>query len=427
MEIFVDENGKPSVHAVGNALIRIRDVFFPMIKDKITTITLPTIEFDSKKYFFRISNVKIGLKDLIPEHLKVESDFNVDIDFMNMKRHGEFNVRVKLDPFNAEVEKLNFFIKKKTGFKYKDYGSLNIYLRESSILMEFNVKLNEDKVDNILLTKVIANLYGLKVKVREAKHDVLDKLAIAIFLPTLRANLENIINTTLYDNINNGICDRINRSLKGMYEKKKIHTELKAKKKIEYDIDREVESLSPKLKTEKKHKKVVVEKELKEDDLRKKRKGGNREHEEKVHVDVVVPKVEKQIKSEKHIGEKHVNEKLVSEKHHVGEKPVSEKHHVDEKNHVGEKHFHAHIHAGDKHAKLEIKHTKGDKHLKEDKHPKLEVHTKVEKYSKNDKHPTGEIHKKEKNIEIGKLDKKHKETDAGNLHTKKEKVYKTDS
>jgi len=221
LEIFVDETGKPSVNAIANSLVRIRDTFFPILKDKITKISLPTLEFDSKRYFFRISDIKINTSDLIPDQLKIESDFNLSIDLNEFKRKGDFTVRVILDPFSADVEGLKFFIKKKSGIKYKDYGTVNIYLRESSLLMELHVRLLKDEVDYIELSRVETDLSGLKVKIDEAKHDIIDKMVLSIFLPTIRLKLQNMINSALYDNINKGVFDRVNNSLKELHHQKK--------------------------------------------------------------------------------------------------------------------------------------------------------------------------------------------------------------
>jgi len=130
-------------------------------------------------------------------------------------------VRMILDQFNADVEGLKFFIKKKNGIKYKDYGTVDIYLRESSLLLELHVKLLEDEVDYIELSKVETNLHGLKLKISEAKHDIIDKMVVSIFLPTIRFKLQNMINNALYDNVNKGLFDRVNNSLKKLHYHKK--------------------------------------------------------------------------------------------------------------------------------------------------------------------------------------------------------------
>jgi len=283
LEIFVDETGKPSVNAIANSLVRIRDTFFPIIKDKITRISIPTLEFDSKKYYFRISDMKINTSDLIPDQLKIESDFNLSIDLNELKRKGDFTVRVKLDPFNADIEGLKFFIKKKHGIKYKDYGTVNIYLRESSLLVELHVRLLKDEVDYIEVSRVQTDLSGLKVKIDEAKHDVIDKMVLSIFLPTIRIKLQNMINNALYDNINKGVFDKVNASLKELnYKKntknievgiekekklksKKVDTSLKKEKvpktkKFEFEVEKEKVPKTKKVDYEEKH--VEVEREM---------------------------------------------------------------------------------------------------------------------------------------------------------------------
>jgi len=64
-------------------------------------------------------------------------------------------------------------------------------------------------------------LKGLKIKIREAKHDILDKMAMSVFLPMIRSRLEKQLNQVLADKINGTLCDRINNQLKVFELKKK--------------------------------------------------------------------------------------------------------------------------------------------------------------------------------------------------------------
>jgi hypothetical protein len=381
LEIFVDESGKPSVNAIGNSLGRIRDTFYPIIKDRVTRISLPTLEFDSKKYFFRISDLKINTADFLPENLKVESDFNLQIDLGKLKRQGEFKVRLVLEPFTSDIEGLKFFIKKKSGFKYKDYGTVDLYLNESSILLEFHVKLRKDKVDYIEVSRVSTNLKGLKVKIREAHHDIIDKLVLSIFLPAIRAKLENTINTTLYDSINKQIFIRVNNSLKELDLRKKKE-KLRRQNLPKESVDTKVTvKLSPE---SKKKLKVTKEPHLK--------------HKEGKDVEAKVTKVKLSPESKKKLKV----EKVTKEPHHK---------HKEEKT-------------------VKIEREEGITTALPDKVPKTEVDVEVKKEKKH-----GKEHKKEKHtyvpeetkVELKKEKHHHHEPEDTKVELKKEKHHHTDT
>jgi len=91
--------------------------------------------------------------------------------------------------------------------------------------------LKKDKVDFIECDKVSTNLKGLKIKVVDAKHDMLDKMAMSLFMPTIRSRLEKQLNQVLLDKINGTLCDRINNQLKDYHLKKK---NIKLKKDVKY-------------------------------------------------------------------------------------------------------------------------------------------------------------------------------------------------
>jgi len=225
-------------------------------------------------------------------------------------------VRVKLDPFNADIEGLKFFIKKKSGIRYKDYGTVNIYLRESSLFLELHVSLLKDEVDHIEVSKVQTDLSGLKVKIDEAKHDVIDKMVLSIFLPTIKLRLQNMINSALYDNINKGVFDKVNSSLRELHHKKKTEVGLGKERKLKSKVDIEVEKVKvPKTKK--------VEVEVEKEKVSKKKKVDVEVKKEKV------PKtkhVEFEVEKEKHVEKIPKTKKVDYEEKHV---EVEKERHVE--------------------------------------------------------------------------------------------------
>jgi len=188
-EIFTDEKGQPSIISTTESITRIRDIFFPIIKKYISLISLPIIEIESDNYFFRMQDLKINLAHIAPDQLLIATDSAIKLDTGKLKRHGHLNLNIKFEKITTEIEKLRFQMKKKTFIKYSDSGLVNIYLRDTSIMFHFNLILESNKVDKIILNKVDVDLSNMKIKILEAKHDVLDKIITTVFLPILRSKI----------------------------------------------------------------------------------------------------------------------------------------------------------------------------------------------------------------------------------------------
>jgi len=232
-EIFTDNTGRPSVYASIDSITRLKDAFFPILKERLAVFELPIIELESKKYFFRIADLKLSFLDLVPEQFQIDSDTSLRFDTEKLKRRGHLGLRIRLEPFTTKFKNIRFYMKKKTGMKYKDYGKLNIYLKKAGIYLDLLVLLRENRMDKIEVVKVSSNLSGLKVKIKEAKHNVLDKIATGVFLPIMRGRLEKMINARLYDKLENEVCYRINDAIKEGRRKEKA--KLKVKREVKHE------------------------------------------------------------------------------------------------------------------------------------------------------------------------------------------------
>jgi F0F1-type ATP synthase membrane subunit b/b' len=215
-EIFTDSMGKPTANAAADSLLKIKDIFFPLIKERLELVTLPVIDIESDRYFFRLSNFKLNIPSLIPDNLHIASESYVHVNVEKMKREGTLLFRMLLEPLNTDIENLRFIMSKKRGIKYNDYGTTDIHVRDASIQFNFRLRLEADNVDHVELQDVFVNLRGLKVRILESRHDVLDKIATTLFLPVLRSNLRKLIESRLHELINTEICDRINVGIKNI-------------------------------------------------------------------------------------------------------------------------------------------------------------------------------------------------------------------
>jgi hypothetical protein len=217
--IFTDSNGKPTAIAAAESFIKIKDLFFPILKGQIENFILPVIDIESENYFFRLSNFRLNMMSLLPEQIKIDTDSSVEIDTEEMKRSGHFNFKFTINSISSDIDHLNFFIRKKHGIKFTDYGTVNLNLREGSISFAFSLKLEADRVDHLELSSITCDVNGLNIDILQSKHDVLDTIATTVFLPVVRGRIKYLIETKLFEFINDEFCCRVNGGLKQLERK----------------------------------------------------------------------------------------------------------------------------------------------------------------------------------------------------------------
>jgi hypothetical protein len=212
-ELFTDKKGKPTITATVESLSKLRAIFFPMIKDKLISLPLPIIEVDSDKFHFKMQEAKLKLDNFLPDNLHISLNSELHLDFGNRKRNGVVNLHLRMEPISAYVEHIRFEFSKKVGLKYSDYGLLDVHLNDSSIEFYFILEMEKDNVAQMSLDSVNSNLKGLKVKVRDTKHQFLDQIATKLFLPIIQKKVRKALNTKLLELINKELCGRVNKAL----------------------------------------------------------------------------------------------------------------------------------------------------------------------------------------------------------------------
>jgi len=174
----------------------------------------PTIEIDSPEAFFRVEGLTFKIADILPDQLNIQTDSNIKFDFEKQKRTGYLGLKVNVGPFKTKIEKVHFHVRKYTGIKYKDYGVIDIKVKNASLEIDLILKLEAETVDHIEVRGVHTSIDYLKIKVRESKHKILDRMATNLFIGAIKHKLCKTVDEKLYNALQHGMCDRINESLK---------------------------------------------------------------------------------------------------------------------------------------------------------------------------------------------------------------------
>jgi len=209
-DIFMDENGKVSYSAAIQSFQQLNKALIPLIRSRLDGIQLPNIEVESSKYDYTISNVMLSLNDLLPEEVHFESRTTLDI-VPGESNIGETSVKLRFHPLELHIETMEFYYKRKSMFKYSDYGTLSMTTEGGHVELEFNFRINNNMfLLEFLNADVVMDNFSFEII--NAKHKTLDKVFYTVLKPTIKAKLENTLAST-YEKIGKKICEEINNAV----------------------------------------------------------------------------------------------------------------------------------------------------------------------------------------------------------------------
>jgi len=211
--IFSDQSGNPSPMVAIDSIARIKDVFLPIFTEKLKYLTLPTINIETDRYYYSLTNLSLRTTDIMPEMIQIDTESNITLDLKESRRKGHFTLKFNVSPINIDIDNLGFTVMKKTGSHYNDYGVVDLKIRDASFVLEFLFNVEYDSVARVELTKSETHLGSVNLHIIEAKHDLWDKFLTTLFMPGIKKRITSKIDETLYDNINNEVCQRINDGL----------------------------------------------------------------------------------------------------------------------------------------------------------------------------------------------------------------------
>lgn len=231
---FTDENGRPNLRVALDSFDQLQKTFFPVIKEQLTHRTLPSFDIYTHTYTLKVDDLYTDLSDLLPDQFKMKTESVSSLDRKKDLAEISSKVSFLLDNIDFKMEEVSFYFKKKSGFKYEDYGVVDINVNNAYIEMNFNLVLEDNSYFRLDIHSVTVDIHKLNIKIHEAKHKFLDKIITTLFKNTIRKR----INVALAENIlkvSYKTCGVLNTAMKraakntGRYKRYHHHSSKKKK------------------------------------------------------------------------------------------------------------------------------------------------------------------------------------------------------
>jgi len=225
-DFFTDESGKPSFYVTREVVTELRDVLVPIFVQSLTSIPIPTIEGESENYIYKLSGFVFAATDIVPENMIVKTKtslkLNADKKEVNPQDKSKSYMTVKLQNIKTHLRDVHFYYKHTTFPKISDEGlaDLDVEGAATGITIKFAVVSPKDKPVEVRVEKVKANISGLKIKILDARHKIMDRIITSLFSGAIALRVQMIIQDNIKMSIEKGL-ENINSALTRLWQEQK--------------------------------------------------------------------------------------------------------------------------------------------------------------------------------------------------------------
>jgi len=188
-------------------------MLFPLLRKELTSLQIPRIESSDEKYDVVVRDLNLVLGDILPEFFELKTRNLLKVDIRKLETDKtKTKILLRIKQLKPQFKNMKFYYKKKTFPKIEDYGIADVDLAAgdgTQIKVEWIVKSKRDMPFTITLTKVKCVIDKLDIHIKEAKHDIFDRLATTFFSGRIKKSIAQ----SIVDNIVKAIepfNDRLN-------------------------------------------------------------------------------------------------------------------------------------------------------------------------------------------------------------------------
>jgi len=235
-DFALDSTGKPDLSIMQDSINTMRTLLVPVLTRYLMNIPIAKIEVFNPKYDFIVEDILFNAAELIPEHLhfKLKSYYDVHVQRLSREKSKNY-FKLKVENIQFHAENMKFWFTRKVMPRIEDHGRVSVFTkgRGAVVKVYWKVTAHENQPWHLSLSRAYCRIDGLNIRILEARHNILDKLTLALFGGTIRKTIQHRVANgiiellkPLQDRFNDlfratattgNITERVSESLKGRY------------------------------------------------------------------------------------------------------------------------------------------------------------------------------------------------------------------
>jgi hypothetical protein len=223
----LDAQGRPDLNVMQDSLSQIKNLVYPLLSKQLSNMTIARIAGSNETYDWSVENLLISIPDLIPEYFELRTKNLLQVNLKELETEKN-NTKVTMEIKNLRpvFKDMKFWYLRKTFPKIEDFGNVDIDLSKgkgAKIKIIWKIKSKSNRPFAFALLEVKCIIDSMDVTVKDAKHEILDRIATSVFAANLKQSVAQGIVNAIVDSLR-PMNDQMNswfasRPIESLYER----------------------------------------------------------------------------------------------------------------------------------------------------------------------------------------------------------------
>jgi len=234
-DFALDSKGRPDIYAITESLGQIKSFIYPILVRQLENMTVAKIVGNSEAYDWTIEDLSVGIANFVPESFDLRTKNHTKMNVKDLEAK-ESNTRIILDiqSLKPHFNDVKFWYRRRSFPHIEDKGVADVDLtggEGTRIKIIWKIKSKHNRPFAFSLMEVKCTIDKMDIKVKNAQHDILDKIAASLFVGNIKQQVANGIVNAIVD-VLHPINDAMNkwfasRPINSVYDKinDRIHEE----------------------------------------------------------------------------------------------------------------------------------------------------------------------------------------------------------
>jgi len=265
-DFFTDDQGRPDLFVTQESIQQLRDMIIPILQKQLENVPLPMIEGTNDKYDWRLENVTLYGRDILPDTFDIKMTNNAQLGHSHKQDKFVSKLKVSGKRIRLALTDFNFWYHRKTMPKIEDSGIADLKMLGNGLSFKavWKLYMTENRPLTIKLDSLKVWIDKLDINVKKSHHSFLNKLATKLFSGTIKRRVGEAIVQQIRSNVDplneqlndffrrerdtRGIAENLNAKMKNAYEQSNVTERLQqTKENIKGKLSEAKENVKEKL------------------------------------------------------------------------------------------------------------------------------------------------------------------------------------
>jgi hypothetical protein len=229
-DFFTDEQGRPDIFVTQESIQQLRDMVIPVIQKQLEHVPLPMIEGSNDKYDWRLDNLTLFGRDILPDTFDLKMSSNLMLGHKHKDDKSVSKLQVTGKRIRLAFNDFNFWYHRKTIPRIEDNGVADLKMLGNGLSFKIVWKLwvTENRPFTIALDSVKVWIDKLDINIKHSKHSFINKLATKMFSGMIKRKVAQSIVDQIKDSL-----EPMNDQLNDFFRKERDSHNLKERANVQ--------------------------------------------------------------------------------------------------------------------------------------------------------------------------------------------------